>query len=45
MENNSEVLVDVQDLHVQFYLHEGTVHALEGVSFQIQHGQDPGRHR
>ncbi|MFO7634722.1 MAG: ABC transporter ATP-binding protein, partial [Caldilinea sp.] len=35
-------LVDVQDLKVQFFLHEGTVHALEGVSFQIQQGKTLG---
>lgn len=42
MDNQQEVLVDIQDLHVQFYLHEGTVHALEGVSFQIQQGKTLG---
>jgi peptide/nickel transport system ATP-binding protein len=42
MENHGDVLVDIQDLHVQFYLHEGTVHALEGVSFQIRYGKTLG---
>ena len=42
MENTNNVLVDVQDLKVQFFLHEGTVHALEGVSFQIQQGKTLG---
>ena len=42
MQNTNNVLVDVQDLKVQFNLHEGTVHALEGVSFQIQQGRTLG---
>jgi peptide/nickel transport system ATP-binding protein len=42
MQNNSDVLVDIQDLQVQFNLHEGTVHALESVSFQIQQGKTLG---
>ncbi|HHY56509.1 MAG TPA: ABC transporter ATP-binding protein [Chloroflexi bacterium] len=42
MQNINNVLVDVQDLKVQFNLHEGTVHALEGVSFQIQQGKTLG---
>ncbi|MCB0024218.1 MAG: ATP-binding cassette domain-containing protein, partial [Caldilinea sp.] len=42
MENANNVLVDIQDLKVQFFLHEGTVHALEGVSFQIQQGKTLG---
>jgi oligopeptide/dipeptide ABC transporter ATP-binding protein len=42
MQNTNNVLVDVQDLKVQFFLHEGTVHALEGVSFQIQQGKTLG---
>jgi len=42
MQNTNNVLVDVQDLKVQFNLHEGVVHALEGVSFQIQPGKTLG---
>ena len=42
MQNTNNVLVDVQDLKVQFFLHEGTVHALDGVSFQIQQGKTLG---
>ena len=42
MQNTNNILVDVQDLKVQFLLHEGTVHALEGVSFQIEQGKTLG---
>ena len=42
MENTNNVLVDIQDLKVQFFLHEGTVHALDGVSFQIRQGKTLG---
>lgn len=42
MQTTHNVLVDVQDLKVQFSLHEGTVHALQGVSFQIQQGKTLG---
>ena len=39
MADTQAVLVDVQDLKVQFLLHEGTVRAVDGVSFQISHGK------
>jgi peptide/nickel transport system ATP-binding protein len=40
--NAQETLVEVQDLQVYFYLHEGTVRAVDGVSFEIRHGQTLG---
>jgi len=42
MANSHDVLVDVQDLKVHFYLHEGTVHAVDGVSFQVSQGKTLG---
>ncbi len=42
MANSGEVLIDVQNLKVQFFLHEGTVHALDGVSFKVNYGQTLG---
>jgi peptide/nickel transport system ATP-binding protein len=39
-ENN--ILLDVRDLKVYFFLHEGTVHALDGVSFVIRQGSTLG---
>ena len=38
----SDVLLDVKDLHVQFFLSEGIVRAVNGVSFQIERGKTLG---
>jgi peptide/nickel transport system ATP-binding protein len=38
----SDILLDVKDLHVQFFLSEGVVHAVNGVSFQIERGKTLG---
>lgn len=42
MTNSNDLLVDVQDLQVTFHLHEGTVHALDGVSFRLHAGKTLG---
>lgn len=42
MNNQNDVLVEVEDLSVHFYLHEGTIRAVNGVSFTIRHGQTLG---
>jgi ABC-type dipeptide/oligopeptide/nickel transport system ATPase component len=39
---NFPLLIDVQDLRTYFYLHEGTVKAVEEVSFQIREGRSLG---
>ncbi|MCC6169033.1 MAG: ABC transporter ATP-binding protein [Caldilineaceae bacterium] len=39
-ENNT--LLEVRDLQVYFYLHEGTVHAVDGISFDIHQGKTLG---
>jgi peptide/nickel transport system ATP-binding protein len=36
------VLLDVKDLHVHFFLHEGTVRAVNGINFQIERGKTLG---
>lgn len=41
-QHSQDLLVEVQDLQVYFYLHEGTVHAVDGVSFAIRQGQTLG---
>src|SRR5512133_2317302 len=38
----SDILLDVKDLHVQFFLSEGVVHAVNGVSFRIERGKTLG---
>ena len=40
--SNNDMLVEVNDLHVHFFLHEGTVHAVNGVSFKIRQGSTLG---
>jgi oligopeptide/dipeptide ABC transporter ATP-binding protein len=39
---NHRLLVDVQDLQTYFFLHEGTVKAVDKVSFQIYQGRSLG---
>ena len=39
---NDDILVDVSDLYVKFFLREGTVRAVDGVSFQIKRGRTLG---
>lgn len=34
-----EKVLDVEDLHVHFKIYEGTVHALEGVTFSVMQGE------
>jgi len=41
-ENGSEPLVEVRDVRVYFFLDEGTVHAVEGVTFDIGRGKTLG---
>ena len=38
----NDLLIDVRDLQVNFYLFEGVVHALDGVSFTIRQGKSLG---
>ena len=41
-ENGHEPLIEVRDIKVYFYLDEGTVRAVEGVSFDIARGKTLG---
>jgi oligopeptide/dipeptide ABC transporter ATP-binding protein len=41
-ENGKEPLVEVRDVKVYFFLDEGTVHAVEGVTFDIARGKTLG---
>jgi oligopeptide/dipeptide ABC transporter ATP-binding protein len=41
-ENGKEPLIEVRDIKVYFYLDEGTVRAVEGVSFDIARGKTLG---
>jgi peptide/nickel transport system ATP-binding protein len=41
-ENGREPLIEVRDVRVYFYLDEGVVHAVEGVSFDIERGKTLG---
>jgi oligopeptide/dipeptide ABC transporter ATP-binding protein len=41
-ENGKQSLIEVQDVRVYFYLDEGTVHAVEGVTFDIDRGRTLG---
>jgi peptide/nickel transport system ATP-binding protein len=41
-ENGNEPLVEVRDVRVYFFLDEGTVHAVEGVTFDIERGRTLG---
>jgi oligopeptide/dipeptide ABC transporter ATP-binding protein len=41
-QNGREPLIEVQDIKVYFYLDEGTVRAVEGVSFDIERGRTLG---
>jgi peptide/nickel transport system ATP-binding protein len=38
----SDVLLEVKDLHVNFFLHEGTIQAVNGVSFELERGKTLG---
>ncbi len=38
----SDVLLEVKDLHVSFFLTEGTIRAVNGVSFEIERGKTLG---
>ncbi len=38
----SDTLLEVKDLHVSFFLTEGTVRAVNGVSFNIERGKTLG---
>ena len=38
----SDILLEVKDLHVSFFLTEGTVRAVNGVSFKIERGKTLG---
>ncbi len=40
--NGKEPLIEVRDVKVYFFLDEGTVHAVEGVSFDIERGKTLG---
>jgi peptide/nickel transport system ATP-binding protein len=40
--NEYPLLIDVEDLKTYFFLHEGTVKAVDGVSFQIREGRSLG---
>ena len=40
--NKNQVLLDVKDLQVQFVIPEGTVHAVNNVSFKIHEGETVG---
>jgi oligopeptide/dipeptide ABC transporter ATP-binding protein len=39
---NNPILIEVQDLQTYFFLHEGTVRAVDGVSFNIYEGRSLG---
>jgi oligopeptide/dipeptide ABC transporter ATP-binding protein len=41
-QNMSRPLIEVEDLKTYFYLHEGTVKAVDGVSFEIREGRSLG---
>ena len=38
----SETLLDVRDLLVRFRTHDGTIHAVNGISFELQRGERLG---
>jgi peptide/nickel transport system ATP-binding protein len=40
--SNNRILLEVRDLQTYFYLYEGVVKAVDGVSFQIKQGQTLG---
>src|SRR5512145_2998092 len=38
----ADILIEVKDLYVKFFLAEGTVHAVNGVNFNIERGKTLG---
>ena len=42
MEDKNQLLVEVEDLQTYFHLHEGTVKAVDGVSFNLYQGKTLG---
>ena len=40
--SENEVILDIQNLHTRFFTEEGIVHAVEGVSYQLQKGETLG---
>ncbi len=42
MTEDNDLLLDVRDLKTYFYLHEGTIRAVDGVSFRIRQGRSLG---
>jgi ABC-type glutathione transport system ATPase component len=37
--DESEVLLQIRDLHTSFYTHDGVVKAVDGVSFEVHRGE------
>ena len=42
MTNDNNVLIEVRNLQTYFYLYEGTVRAVDGVSYDIRKGKSLG---
>jgi len=40
--DNREVILDIQDLHARFHTHDGTVHAVNGITYQVHAGETLG---
>lgn len=40
--DNREVILDIQDLHARFHTQEGTVHAVNGISYKVHAGESIG---
>ncbi len=39
---NREVILDIQDLHARFHTQDGTVHAVNGISYKVHAGETLG---
>src|SRR5512136_2180063 len=39
MNSNMKILLEVKDLHTRFHIPEGTVHAVNGISFHVKEGE------